>query len=69
MQLCCCLAVLTGYCCASLNAALCCQSEWAFFIYECPMGFYSRAACSCPTFLHACPPFLLSVKCDVLALL
>lgn len=33
------------------------------------MGFYSRPACSCPTFQHACPPSLLSVKCDVPALL
>lgn len=33
------------------------------------MGFYSRPVCSCPTFQHACPPSLLSGKCDVLALL
>lgn len=68
MLLSCCLAVLTGYCWGSVNAALCCQREWSFFVYEHPMGFYSRPACSCPTFQHACPPSLLSVKCDELAL-
>lgn len=42
----------------------------SLFIGEHPMGFYSRPACSCPTFQqHACPPSLLSVKCDVPALL
>lgn len=44
-------------------------SEWSFFIYEHPMGFYSRSACSCPTFRYACPSSSLSVKYDVVALL
>lgn len=66
-MLCCCFGVLRGYCCGSVNAALCWQCERSFFIYQHPMGFYSRPACSCPTFQHACPPFLLSVKCDMLA--
>ncbi len=60
------LAVIRGCCCSSVNAALCCQCKWSFFIYKHPMSFYSRPVCSCPTFRHACPP-PLSFKCDVLA--